>query len=219
MNISAQSAFLAKGLDYISHLISQSQMREEFYAKFYESRNSAPEALQESHRAYKATLERLYRQILKFQAKVCCYYSTHSASRHSLDAIKWNDWDQLVNDVRERDMHFIEIERTWQYNEDRLATDNMQRTTIDSLSAIRLDMTASRQAAENVMTQKEREELLSWLCSTDPSSIYNAIRDRHKTGTNEWLIKDSEEFRTWETNAGSVLWLHGKGESKAFSPT
>jgi hypothetical protein len=193
MNISAQSAFLAKGLDYISHLISQSQMREEFYAKFYESRNSAPEALQESHRAYKATLERLYRQILKFQAKVCCYYSTHSASRHSLDAIKWND--------------------------DRLATDNMQRTTIDSLSAIRLDMTASRQAAENVMTQKEREELLSWLCSTDPSSIYNAIRDRHKTGTNEWLIKDSEEFRTWETNAGSVLWLHGKGESKAFSPT
>lgn len=215
MNISAQSASLANGLEYISRLISQSQMREEFYVKFYESQNSAPGALQQSHRAYKASLEQLYRQILKFQAKSCCYYSNNAAFRYGHNAIRWNDWDRLVSDIRKRDTDFIEIERTWRDNERHLADETMQRTAINSLSAIRSDMAASHKAAENAITQKEREELLSWLCGTDPSSIYNTSRNRYEPGTNEWLIKDSK-FKTWEMNAGSLLWLHGKGESESF---
>ncbi|KAL6887030.1 ankyrin repeat-containing domain protein [Trichoderma evansii] len=208
-NMSTQSASLAKGLEYISHLISQGQMREEFYITFYESRTSAERELQQSHRVYKTALERLYRQILKFQAKSCCYYSNISAFRHGLDAIKWNDWDLLINEVRQRDEHFIEVERTWQYIERRLAAENMQQSTMDSLSAIKTDITASRKAAEKAMTRKERTDLLDWLCSSDPSSIYNTARDRHESGTNEWLVKD-KEFKIWETSPGSLLWLHGK---------
>lgn len=192
MNMSAQSASLARGLEYISRLISQSQMREEFYVKFYESRRSARPEFQQSHRAYKVALERLYRQILRFQAKGCCYYSNNSAFRHGLDAIKWNDWDLLINEVREQDKHFIEVEQIWQYIE--------QRST-----------------EETAMDEKKREELFSWLCSVDPSSIYNTTRDRHEEGTNEWLVKDNEEFKTWETTAGSLLWLHGKGKSETFT--
>ncbi|KAL7932058.1 ankyrin repeat-containing domain protein [Trichoderma chlorosporum] len=193
MNISSQSASLAEGLEYISSLISQSQMREEIYIRRYESQPSGHEDLefQQSHRQYKAALERLYRQILRFQAKSCCYYTNSSASRHGLAAVRWNDWDQLINDVRKRDTEFAAVEQIWR---------DVQRLK-------------ERLADESAMSQNERKELLDWLCSVDPSSLYNTARERHEAGTNEWLLKDSKDFKTWETTAGSLLWLHGKAGS------
>ncbi|UKZ46575.1 hypothetical protein TrVGV298_000780 [Trichoderma virens] len=216
MNISTQSASLVKGLEYISSLVAQSQIREALYIKCYESRTGGYEEFQQSHRVYKAALQQLYMQILRFQAKSCCYYSNNSAFRHGLDAIKWNDWDQLVNDVRERDTEFTAIEQIWQNMqlvEERLAAETRQQSVINHLSAIETDTAASRKAAESAVARKEREELLKWLCDIDPSSNYNTAREMHEVGTNEWLVKDSEEFKAWETNDGSLLWLHGKAGS------
>jgi hypothetical protein len=68
------------------------------------------------------------------------------------------------------------------------------------------------------MNKKERDELFSWFCDIDPSSIYNTARERHESGTNEWLVKESEEFKTWERSDRSLLWLHGKGKSNALIP-
>lgn len=218
MNISTESAVQAKGLEYISSLISQGQIREELYIKCYESRKHAKQGFQQSHREYKAALERLYRQILKFQTKSCCYYSNISAIRYGLDAVKWNDWDQLVNDVRQRDAEFAAFEQIWrdlQHLEDRLEAKSLQRETINSIAAVKTEMSKSREAAEIAMTKQERDELFRWLCDIDPSSIYNTARERHEAGTNEWLIK-SEKFQNWERSDGSLLWLHGKGKSKRF---
>lgn len=195
MNISSQNACQAKGLKYISSLIAQSQMREEIYIKRYESQASGHEEFQRSHREYKAALERLYRQILRFQAKICCHYSNNSALRHGLDAVMWDDWDQLVNNVCERDTEFAAIEQIWR---------DVQRLE-------------ERLADRVAISQKERKELLDWLCDVDPSSLYKTARKGHEAGTNEWLIKDSKEFKTWETSAGSLLWLHGKGKHETFA--
>lgn len=218
MNISTESAVQAKGLEYISSLISQSQIREELYIKCYESRRDVQEEFQQSHREYKAALERLYRQILKFQAKSCCYFSSSSTFRYGLDAVKWNDWDQLVNDVRQRDTEFAAFEQIWrdlQLLEERLAAESLQRETINSIAGIKTEMSMSREAAESALTRQERHELFKWLCDIDPSSIYNTARERHEAGTNEWLIK-SEEFQSWERGDRSLLWLHGKGKSICF---
>ncbi|KAL6815059.1 ankyrin repeat-containing domain protein [Trichoderma sp. SZMC 28015] len=215
MNISTESAVQAKGLEYISSLISQSQIREELYIKCYESREDAQQEFQQSHREYKASLERLYRQILKFQTKSCCYYSNSSAFRYGLDAVKWNDWAQLVNGVRQRDTEFAAFEQIWRdlkHLEDRLAVEGLQRETIISIAALKTEMSISREVAESAMTKQERHELFSWLCDIDPSSIYNTARERHEAGTNQWLIT-SEEFQTWERSNGSLLWLHGKAGS------
>jgi hypothetical protein len=43
--------------------------------------------------------------------------------------------------------------------------------------------------------------------------MYNTAPDNQEAGTNEWLMKDSE-FKTWEKNLKSLLWLHGKGKYK-----
>ncbi|OPB42080.1 hypothetical protein A0O28_0031970 [Trichoderma guizhouense] len=191
MNASAESASLAKGLEYISFLITQSKMREELYmeARGYESRVRDHEKFQLSHREYKAALERLYRQILKFEVKSCCYYS--NKFRIGLDAVKWNDWEQLIGAVREKEQSFAAIEQIWRdirHAEEQLAN-------------------------ESAIAQKEHEEFLEWLSDIDPSSAYNDARGRHESGTNEWLLKGSEEFKAWETTAKSLIWLHGKAGS------
>lgn len=218
MNISTESAVQAEGLEYISSLVSQSQLREELYIKCYELRNDSHHQFQPSHREYKVALERLYKEILKFQMKSCCYYSNSSAFRYGLDAVKWNDWDQLVNDVRQRDTEFAAVERIWrdmQHLEERLEAERLQREAINSIAAIKTEISISREAAESAMTKQERHELFSWLCDVDPSSIYNTARERHEAGTNEWLIK-SEGFQSWERSDRSLLWLHGKGKFNTF---
>ncbi|KAJ4858728.1 ankyrin repeats (many copies) domain-containing protein [Trichoderma breve] len=191
INASAESASLAKGLEYISSLITQSKMREELYieARDHELRVRDHEKFQLSHREYKAALERLYRQILKFEAKSCCYYS--SKFRIGLDAVKWNDWEQLIGDVREKEQSFSAIEQIWRdirHVEEQLAN-------------------------ESAVAQQEHREFLSWLSDVDPSSTYNDARVRYENGTNEWLLKGSEVFKAWETNAKSLIWLHGKAGS------
>jgi hypothetical protein len=174
-------------------------MREELYIECHESVSNNHRRFQRSHIQYKTALERLYRQILRFQATTCCYYFKRSVIRHGLDAVKWNDWAPLVDEIREQERNFAAIEEMWrdiQRFEERLAVMNSFSVMDANLSAL---------------TNQEFSDLLQWLCDIDPSSAYNAARDRHEAGTCEWLIKNSKKFKTWETSDGSLLWLHGKG--------
>lgn len=194
-------------------------MREELYIECYESEKLATggyEKFRQSHSQYKVALEKLYRQILRFQATVYCYYTNTSALRFAQDSIKWHSWEQLINELRDQDTYFTAIEARWrdmQRYEQVLATQNLHRTTINTLSA---QLSVSQKALDNA-TREEYESLLRWLCDVDPSSLYKAARDRHETGTNEWLIKDSQEFKTWKTEPKSLLWLHGKGMLERLS--
>ncbi|KAK4080945.1 hypothetical protein Trihar35433_2050 [Trichoderma harzianum] len=178
-----------------------SRMREELYIECYEKRRRNHERFRQSHTQYKSALEKLYMYILRFQATACCHYSKSSALRHALDAVKWNDWAPQVDEVREQERNFAAVEELWR---------DIQRyekhlTTINTFSEMNTKLSA--------LADHEFADLLKWLCDVDPSSIYNTGLDRHEAGTCEWLIKDSKEFKTWETSDGSLLWLHGKAGS------
>lgn len=72
-------------------------------------------------------------------------------------------------------------------------------------------MAETSKTIETRMDKAERERLLSWLSSVDPSSNYNIARQTHEPQTGNWLIHD-ESFQSWYTGCSSFLWLHGKGK-------
>ncbi|KAK4070980.1 uncharacterized protein Triagg1_6347 [Trichoderma aggressivum f. europaeum] len=124
-----------------------------------------------------------------------------SALRHGLDAVKWKDWSSLVEEIHEQERNFAAVEEMWR---------DIQRyekhlTTIITFSEMNAKLSA--------LADQDFAGLLRWLCDVDPSPMYNTGLDRREAGTCEWLIKDSEEFKTWETSDGSLLWLHGKAGS------
>jgi hypothetical protein len=77
LNPSKQASTLATGLEYISGLIVQSSMREDFYYRKYESNDNDrdDERFMLSLMRYKDTLKELYTRILKYQATIWFRYS------------------------------------------------------------------------------------------------------------------------------------------------
>jgi hypothetical protein len=130
--------------------------------------------------------------------------------------VKWNDWDTLLDDIRERERVFTAISAIWRdmkYDEECAAAEARQRETMLRWDAIGADVTGLRRAVEDAQRESKRTKLLGWLCDIDPSEMYNTARDRHEEGTGDWLIRDDEKFQLWEDQPSSLLWLHGKGMS------
>jgi hypothetical protein len=214
MSPSEQGASLAKGLEYIASLIVQSQMWENLYARRYESLGTEASYGLLPPSQYKEALEMLYRKILKFQATSYCYFTRHSAFRLGLDTIKWNDWEELLEEIREKERVLAAINSIWKdskYDEECLAADRRHREAMHRWDAVGTDVAGLRRAIEDAQAEKKRNELLNWLSKVDPSSMYNVARDKHASGTIDWLLKDNAEFSSWKTSPRSFLWLHGKG--------
>lgn len=217
LNPSEQAASLARGLEHISGLIAQSRMWEELYIRCYESKTaqaggSDASTDSQSHVEYKTQLERLYRKILKFQVASYCYYS--STFQLGRDVVKWNDWDNLLEDIRQAERVFAAVSETWrdmQYHEECSAADRRHQEAMLRWDAMGSEVAGLRRAVESAQSETKRAELLAWLCDIDPSEGYNAARSMHKEGTGDWLVNESEEFRVWEEEPSSLLWLHGKG--------
>jgi hypothetical protein len=195
-------------------------MWEELYTRRYEatatddrgSRDASLAAV--SHVEYKNALELLYKEILRFQVSSYCYYANHTASRLGRDVVKWDDWDTLLEDVRQRERVFRDVCDIWRdmrYDEECAGADERHRESMRRWDAVGDEVTALRNAVEDAHRDQKRAKLLDWLCDIDPSAAYNAARDKHEEGTGDWLIKDSEQFWDWETEPGMFLWLHGKG--------
>ncbi|KAK5988503.1 hypothetical protein PT974_09986 [Cladobotryum mycophilum] len=147
-----QPKSLAKGLEYISMLISQTMMREDLYHRYYESKYSDTEPLTVTHLTYKSTLEELYRRILKFQVTCYCYYADHGIARLSSDFAKMNNWDSLIEKIREQERQMAIIHQTWRdgrYDRDRAAAEERQQETINSLTTIGADIASWRKAIED----------------------------------------------------------------------
>ncbi|QYT03170.1 hypothetical protein H0G86_010139 [Trichoderma simmonsii] len=218
MNPSTQMASLAKGLAFISTLIAQSRMREELYVRRYELGTSGGQSFQQSHGEYKIGLEQLYRQILKFQVTAYCYFTNDSASRLCLDIMKRDDWDHLVDGIHEQEMLFAKLATTWhdiQYDDECLAAENRHQKAMKLWFTIGESVSSLERAVKDAYEQKDRIDLLRWLCDTDHTELYNSARGKHKGGTGEWLLDRSETFKAWEESmvSKSFLWLHGKAGS------
>ncbi|KAK1536059.1 hypothetical protein CPAR01_09601 [Colletotrichum paranaense] len=209
-----QAAALAKGLEHISSLIVRSSMWEDLYVRRYESKTS--EASPEPHAAYRLVLERLYREILKFQI-VCYRYHNHkTGARLALDSVKHHDWEELLEQIKYHETEFDKVSNHVQdqaYTEEWEYAEARHQQAMNHWERIGTDVSDLRRRIEEIQNDKKRKELLNWLCTVDPSVQYNAARSKHRSGTCEWLIQDNEDFKTWETAPTSFLWLNGKAGS------
>ncbi|KAK1702341.1 hypothetical protein BDP67DRAFT_422358 [Colletotrichum lupini] len=209
-----QAAALAKGLEHISSLIVRSSMWEDLYVRRYESKTS--EASPEPHAAYRLVLERLYREILKFQI-VCYRYHNHkTASRMALDSVKHHDWEELLEQIKYHETEFDKVSnhvRDQAYTDEWEIAEARHQKAMNQWERIGTDVSDLRRRIEEIQNDEKRKELLNWLCTVDPSVQYNAARSKHRSGTCEWLIQDNEDFKTWETAPKSFLWLNGKAGS------
>lgn len=158
-------------------------------------------------------LEKLYRQILTLQAEAYCYYAGNT-SRLARDIVKWDDWKSLLDAVKDQEYSFSQLNKVWKdakYDEECKAAQKRHEERRCDLQAIGADLSGLRQAIYDAYQDKNRSKLLSWLCQVDHSVLFNSNRNRHEKGTSEWLLKDCEEFTTWQKEPASFLWLHGKG--------
>ncbi|GFP56049.1 putative ankyrin repeat protein L93 [Trichoderma asperellum] len=199
-------------------ILLPSRMREELYIRRYGSKTHEDQPFQHSHREYKNGLERLYRQILKFQAKAYCYFTDSSASRFCLDIMKQNDWDQLIDEIRAQEAMFATLCVIWrdiQYDNECLAADNRHKEAMSLWFTIGADVSKLERAVQESQDQKGRIDLLKWLCNIDHTELYNIARHKHINGTGEWLINRRKIFKAWEKSIAlkSFLWLHGKAGS------
>ncbi|KAK4072975.1 uncharacterized protein Triagg1_5652 [Trichoderma aggressivum f. europaeum] len=208
-----QAVYLANEFKYVLSLIIQGRMREDLYRRRYEGQNKVEEPFPETHSNYKATLELLYQQILRFQIHCYCYYAQDNVSRLLGDFSKKNDWTGLAEDIRRQEAQMAAIDKIWRdqrYDEEYAASERRYQGIVFNLKTIGADISSLREAVENANRYRNEQELLDWLCDIDPSDMYNAARKRHKAGTSEWLIKEDEQFVSWVQSPCSFLWLHGK---------
>lgn len=197
-------------------------MWEDHYAQRYESGTSQHDSSSLSHTTYRYALEELYRQILKFQATSYCYYAQNAARRLGQDTIKWYDWDGLLIEIRNKKSRFDEVTNNWRNvkdEEESLAADKRHQEAIRCWQDLGTQVSKLQEAVQVAQAEKEekkRKELLDWLCTVDPSQIYNTAQDNHKSGTCDWLVRDSERFKVWERSPRSLLWLFGKGFARSL---
>ncbi|KAI0520856.1 ankyrin repeat-containing domain protein [Xylaria bambusicola] len=213
LNPSEQISSLVEGVDYISSLITHSWMWEDLYARRYESDASAHNSSTISHVAYKKSLEELYRHILKFQARSYCYYSHNTGSRLGLDILKWNEWDSLLSDIKEKENAFSEIRKTWQdkkFDEECEIASSRHEEAMRQWRAVGGHISGLREAVQTAQNEKHRDKFIDWLCRVDPSEVHNVAQDKHQKGTCDWLVRDNEDLKTWQVSPSSMLWLHGK---------
>ncbi|KAL4417011.1 hypothetical protein CABS03_00362 [Colletotrichum abscissum] len=214
LNPLEQGSSLAKGLKHISSIIVRSSMWEDLYVRRYESDNSEPSL--GSHDQYRTALKRLYQEIIRFQI-VCYHHFNHkTASRVGLDAVKHNDWEELLKEIEYQETQFDKVLSDWR---DRMFNDECEKSqgrheqVMIHWQNIGTDVSDLKRRVEEIQEDEKRKELLSWLCTVDTSVQYNAARSKHRKGTCEWLINDSEDFKTWERAPKSFLWLNGKAGS------
>ena len=193
-------------------------MREDLYARRYENAKALTNkhsSSTPSHIGYKQALEKLYTRILKLQMTVYCYCVKNVVSRQGLDFIKWNDWQGLVDEIREKEQFFTAINEDWRdmkYDEECVAAEKRHREVSDRWHRLDAHIAGLREAVEAARKERDLTGILDWLSQVDHSIIHNAALDKHKEGTGEWLVSGNRQFEAWKESPSSLLWLHGKGK-------
>ena len=205
-----------KGLDDIASIISQCIIREALYHQRYESTDHGESSREfvTSHISYRDALRVLYGKILNFQATSVCFLSKDTFSRVTADMVKWNDWDNILAEIKEQENILKSIEEQWRdmkYEEECKLHNDRHEQRMRGLSAIEDEVSRVRNVIMQAQNDKEREKLLKWLSSVDPSKNYNSNHEKHALSTGDWLVEASSDFKNWEKAPNSLLWLHGRG--------
>jgi hypothetical protein len=205
-----------KGLDDIASIISRCIMREALYHRRYESTDygESKREFETSHIRYRDALRALYVKILSFQATNVCFLSKNTFLRVTADMVNWNDWDNMLAEIKKQENVLKSIEEQWRdmrYDEECKLHNDRHEQRMRGLSAIEDEVSRVRNVIMQVQNNNEREKLLKWLSLVDPSKNYNSARKSHALSTGDWLVEKSSDFKIWEKAPNSLLWLHGKG--------
>ncbi|KAF5690614.1 ankyrin repeat [Fusarium denticulatum] len=214
LNIVQQASSLAKGLEHIASIIVRSSMWENLYVRRYESATS--DTLPESHAEYRRALEVLYQEILRFQVVCYGYYSHKTVSRFALDSVKHHGWDELLEKIKYRETEFDKVSQGWRdkmYNEEWEKAEARHQQAMSQWRTIGTDVSELKKTIKETQKDRSREKMLNWLCTVDTSVQYRAGREKYSSGTCNWLVKESNDFKTWEQDPKSFLWLNGKAGS------
>lgn len=196
----------------------RSDIRENLYYCQWECKTNKIEdgTFVHSHRQYRDTLKELYVRVLKFQASCVCYCSKNGLLQFGRDVVKWDKWDAMLDEIQTQDTVFCsvyDLMKDAREEEKFEATVKHHRETLDVMAFMSNHVAGLSQAIQEIRNDREREKLLEWLSSADPSKNFNAALDKHQPETGDWLMKGNEDFETWETAPNSLLWLNGKGNS------
>jgi hypothetical protein len=166
------------------------------------------------HIGYREVLRALYVEILRFQATSVRFLSKNMFGRVIADTVKWNDWDKMLADIEEQENAIKSTEEQWRdmkYDEECNLNATRHEQRMRGLSAIEEEVSRVRNVIMQAQKDNEREELLKWLSSVDPSTNYNSARRNHAESTSDWLVEKSSDFKKWKSDPNSFLWLHGQG--------
>jgi hypothetical protein len=219
LNPGKQEAARVKALEDLASILSLCKMREGLYCRLYEKHdekrnNGEKSSIPASPVQYRESLKNLYIATLKFQATCVCFLSKDTGSRIALDTVVWTKWDDLLNEIKNKETKFGELVLQWKddrYEDECDAKRERHAENLAKLGAIEEEVGRVREAIEKNRMDGQRESLLHWLSSVDPSINYNSARKKHQSSTGDWLILRNEEFRNWMQTENYLLWLNGKG--------
>ncbi|KAK8038613.1 hypothetical protein PG993_007024 [Apiospora rasikravindrae] len=214
-----------KGLEYLSSILRQCRLREYVYQRRYESviGASLQDDFEQAHILYRDALRMLYKRILEFEATCFVFLSGNTYKRVVKGVVKWNDWDSLMEAVKEQQNSVVHIEDNWRglrLQEEWEANQQEHRLRLSALNAVSSEMSRMKDLIRHQQSQNDRSDLLRWLSSVaDPSTNYTAAYDKLTKFTGEWILGDAR-FHNWMSSENSLLWLHGKaGSGKSFLST
>jgi hypothetical protein len=141
--------------------------------------------------------------------------SKGTSSRIALDTVGWTKWDDLLNEIKDKETKFREIVLQWKddrYEDECDAKRERHEENLAKLGAIEEEVGRVREAIEKNRMDGQRDSLLHWLSTVDPSTNYIKARDEHQASTGDWLIVENQEFQHWKEAPNSLLWLNGKGK-------
>ena len=59
-------------------------------------------------------------------------------------------------------------------------------------------------------SDRRHEEILRWLTTSRPSEKHNDAQKQRSDSSGEWIF-ETENFKKWAAQPGSLLWIHGIG--------
>ncbi|KAI8219346.1 hypothetical protein K4K54_009556 [Colletotrichum sp. SAR 10_86] len=124
-----------------------------------------------------------------------CYYARSTAYRLGLDSVKWNEWKELLDKIKERERAFsavLTVCRDVKYDEECFEAKQRHEQVMSCWQSIGTDVSGLLSAVREAQREARRKELLQWLCSVDTSVLYNAARDKHQTaGSGKTILSSS----------------------------
>jgi N-terminal domain of NWD NACHT-NTPase len=216
LNPGKQEAARVKALEDLAHILSLCKMREQLYQRLYEEHKSHDEKSEvrekkptsSSHLPYREALRDLYVAILKFQATCFCFLSKRTGTRIAQDAVIWKDWNNLFGEIKDKETKFCEMSQQWKddrYEDECEATQERHVENLARLGAIEEEVSRVREAIEQNGMDEQRESLLCWLSSGDPSTKHKIARDNHQSLSGDWLVLRNEEFQRWKKTESSLF--------------